>query len=244
MKINQTASIFLAAGLLITLPGCQQDLGLAESPQPEQVSSSNNSEIILFADVDSVPRRCRVVKRYRPKGEVYRIAVDTPNQNFGSVSVSFYEALGKPNPESNQFEMNAIKSQGRNGKDIEWETGDISFSGKAEGTYVFEIVILDAKGNEVDAQLYKTDFSSDRNGRTQLTTLEGKDTTFDLVLLPSKFSKENLKEIMVAFELKSIEEAEKLMNNLPQVVAENMALDRIRRLTDVCTGLSINYTLK
>lgn len=120
------------------------------------------------ADFEAIPRRCRVVKRYRAKGEVYRIIVDVNNSSNwqnGSIEILFEPKEGQPKPTAEPIILKPIKSKGKNGKDIEFESEDFEFSGEtAKQTYVFTLVINNNEGKPLSKFQYTVSFGEESKG--------------------------------------------------------------------------------
>jgi hypothetical protein len=124
--------------------------------------------ISVNADVDSVPRRCRVIKRYRSKGEVYKIIVqlnNNPSWQNGSIEILFEPKEGQAKPTKEQIILKPIKSKGKNRKDIEFESAEFEFSGAtANQTYVFTLVSNDNEGKPLDKFQYTVSFGEESKG--------------------------------------------------------------------------------
>ena len=120
------------------------------------------------ADVDSVPRRCRVVKRYRPTGEVSKMIVEmnnNPSWQNGSIEIIFEPKEGQAKPTTEQIILKPIKSKGKNGKDIEFESEEFEFSGTtANQTYVFTLVINNNEGKPLAKFQYSVSFGEESKG--------------------------------------------------------------------------------
>jgi len=119
-------------------------------------------------DVDSVPRRCRVVKRYRPKGEVYKINVEVNNNTSwqnGSIEILFEPKEGQAKPTTEQIILKPIKSKGKNGKDLEFESEEFEFSGTtAKQTYAFTLVLNNNDGKPLAKFQYTVSFGEESKG--------------------------------------------------------------------------------
>lgn len=113
--------------------------------------SANSSNLGIESVQSETPkvRRCRVVKRYRPKGEVYRMSIsienalmsccvlDSDNDGIGDIfenkpmefggyiSFEFLDNNGKPIDCTGPIKLASIKSKGKDGKEIEFESDDI-----------------------------------------------------------------------------------------------------------------------
>jgi hypothetical protein len=127
--------------------------------------------ISVNADVNSfpsIPRRCRVVKRYRPTGEVSKMVVEmnnNPSWRNGSIEILFESSEGQAKPKTNPIILKPIKSIGKNGKDIEFESDEFEFSGEtANQTYVFTLVINNNEGKPLAKFQYSVSFGEESKG--------------------------------------------------------------------------------
>jgi len=116
------------------------------------------------ADVDSLPRRCRVIKRYRPKGEVYRIAVDVPNHaNYtnATAEVVFEKKEGQAPLSHTTILLNTVRSKGKDGKDIELESDEFDFDGSSDNqTYRFTLKLYDNSKKLIETVRYDLTFKA------------------------------------------------------------------------------------
>lgn len=156
MKPNKNY-ILLLTSLMSILAFAPSDLLAVEKETKESVL------LAPTADVESVPRRCRVVKRYRPNTDrIYRIAVDVPNNsNFTNAfaEVTFHEKEGQDPLSTETVVLNTIKSKGKNNKDIEMESDEFKFAGNSENkTYTFTLKLYDNNKNLVETQRYSVSF--------------------------------------------------------------------------------------
>jgi hypothetical protein len=120
------------------------------------------------ADFEAVPRRCRVVKRYRAKGEVYRIIVDVNNNSNwqnGSIEILFEPKEGQPKPTTEPIILKPIKSKGKNGKDIEFESDEFEFSGDVSNTkYNFFVLVKNSNKEVLKKFQYVIEFGAASKG--------------------------------------------------------------------------------
>jgi hypothetical protein len=152
-------------------------------------------------------RRCRVVKRYRPKGEVYRTVVVVENpSNAAFAVVDFGEPLftGK-NPSFNQLienqnlKMVQIKQGNGNGgkKDapleVEFSSDEFLFKeDKNNQTLKFIVSLFDVNGNELNSQVYQVTLSDTgkkptEQEATENNSLELSIQSLGLVMTKSEF---------------------------------------------------------
>lgn len=170
MKTNKkTAAMLLMVVHLITGTACTKEaLSTPKQNTPEEAS-------YIMADFEATPRRCRIVKRYRAKGEVYRIVVNTPNTPNtigGTVAVSFAASDASLKAPDGTLVATPIKSQGRNGKEIEVETPEFELGGKVAGkTLTIRLESRNRAGKVLDVVYYDVVLGPESK---QPVTYEGK----------------------------------------------------------------------
>jgi hypothetical protein len=167
----------------------EQDTLLLESEVVYFAEYINLSNQRIMADFEAVPRRCRVVKRYRPKGEVYRVSVDVANPaNAAFAVVDFGEPLftGK-NPSFNQLienqnlKMVPVKQgNGKGGKkdaslELEFSSEEFLFKAdKNNQTLKFTVTLVDVKGNDLNSQTYQVTIGPESKKPTEILADEVK----------------------------------------------------------------------
>lgn len=167
--------IFTILLFLVFTNSCQQNEEV--SPQIENLEQIFEAKLIFSEDFRIEPdkfggsvRRCRVMKRYRPKGEIYRILVDVENPaNVAFAAVDFGEPVftGK-NPSFNSLiENKAIRllpsktNQGNGQKgsssfELEFSSEDFLFaSNKTNQTLKFSLELYDLDANSRTSQIYQ-----------------------------------------------------------------------------------------
>ena len=106
-----------------------------------------------MADFEAVPRRCRVVKRYRPKTEIYRtIAVvsNDPEQVVQYVQVDFLEPFdgAKPVPTTVVCEFKSYDAERKRSRFVNPNT--LNFAGEPDDTrYDVKLTMLDVNKKPV-----------------------------------------------------------------------------------------------
>lgn len=170
MKTNRkTAAMLLMVVHLITGIACTKDT--ISAPKNEIVDEGS----LIMAENPPITRRCRVVKRYRAKGEVYRILVNTPNTSNtlgGTVAVSFAASDASLKAPDGTLVATPIKSQGRNGKEIEVETPEFELGGNVAGkTLTIRLKARNREGKVEDVVYYEVPLGPESK---QPVTYEGK----------------------------------------------------------------------
>jgi ribosomal protein L7/L12 len=238
-------------------------------------------------------RRCRVMKRYRPKNEIYRIGVDVnndliqyfrdldsdndaifdlvesnnPNPGFnGYITFEFLEPNGKAISCLSPIKLNPIKSQGKNGKGVEFESAD--FEAKKDGgtficgstdhfLYPVNINYYNAQGKLLFVQNTTFNFTSTYDGKGKKEEVfeagqiffgpykaEVEQTEFDVIL--SSAGAEKLKVVQVLqSELKiSEKEAFEIINKLPCVIKAKASKEEANQLKAALEAVGAKVDLK
>ena len=170
-NILKLTSIFLLV-LGISFSSCQKE---------EKTETFGPSYGEAMADFEAVPRRCRVIKRYRPKGEIYRILVDVPNNSNMSnafAEIIFDKKEGEAPLSSETIILNTVKSQGKNGKDIEMQSEEFESKANSENqTYTFTLKLYDNDKNFLGSQRYSVTFGENsKKPQTNFAILLSGDT--------------------------------------------------------------------
>jgi hypothetical protein len=165
----------------------------------EHPSNSSTPGIESVQSDTPTVRRCRVIKRYRPKGEVYRMSmtvdnsliqfrdldsdndvlvdvVDKKPEGFdGYVTFQFLDNNGKPIDCTGPIKLAAIKSKGKDGKEIEFESEDIEaktggnfLCGKTDHfLYPVNIRVYNSEGKLMYTQNTTFNFKSENNPKNK-----------------------------------------------------------------------------
>lgn len=180
-------------------------------------------------------RRCRVVKRYRPKGEVYRVEADVENDGtFSSYTLLavFDKNENGSNPQINPIKLAPVKSKGKNGKDIEVHSPEFGFTGNTDGqTYIFSLD-LTKDGQTVNTQKFSVTFAKDGKNNETAIGNEAIVAEYDVILTSIGSDKLKIvKEVKTILGLgiklndinseSSDEEILKLISNTPYKLRDN-----------------------
>ncbi|MFN4000380.1 ribosomal protein L7/L12 [Algoriphagus sp.] len=227
--------------LLFLLFSCVQETGTNQDLLLEQeevfyaelIPVNGNKRI--KADFEAVPRRCRVVKRYRAKGEVYRVEAEVENNGtFSSYTLLavFDKNENGSNPQINPIKLAPVKSKGKNGKDIEVHSPEFGFTGDTDGqTYIFSLDFI-KDGQTVYSQKYSITFNEDGKNKETAVGKEVIVESYDVILTGIGSDKLKIvKEVKTILGLgikfndidaeSSDEEILKLISNTPYKLRDN-----------------------